>query len=165
MIKDNTVSSDKVTIDAPAGFVWQVLLDFERYEEWNEFCPRVKNDSLALGSPVDMMIDLGSGLVNQVEYIHEIRPERCIAWRMSNEPDDPVHAVRFQYLQPVDEHSCIYWTVDEFSGPSVMLVMEHLAKAVERGFNRCAYGLKAHAESRFGEHSKHGRQARLSAAD
>ncbi len=61
MIKDNTVHSDKVNINAPVGFVWQVLLDFERYEEWNEFCPRVKNDSLALGSPVDMMIDLGGG--------------------------------------------------------------------------------------------------------
>ncbi len=147
MITENAVYSDRVTINAPAKLVWEIILDFEQYAEWNAFCPELKNESLELDTPVVMKIDLGNGLVDQVEYISKVEPERCIAWRMENKPDDPVHAVRTQYIEPVDEQSCIYWTVDEFSGPRMAVMMEHMAEAVERGFNRCAYGLKERAET------------------
>ncbi len=149
MISDNAVHSDRVTINAPTSLVWKVLLDFDNYAVWNTFCPEIKNESLAPGSAVDMMIDLGNGLVRQVEYISRVEPERCIGWRMANQPEDPVHAVRSQYLEPQDEQSCIYWTVDQFSGPGMAAMMEHMAEAVEIGFNRCAYGLKERAESLY----------------
>ena len=42
MITENTVSSDEVEIEAPAALVWQVLVDFPRYGEWNTFCPRAE---------------------------------------------------------------------------------------------------------------------------
>lgn len=146
MITGNAVYSDRVKINAPARLVWAIILDFDQYAKWNTFCPEIKNDSLEPGTPVEMMIDLGQGLVEQVEYVSKVEPERCIAWRMANETGDPVHAVRSQYIEPVDEQTCIYWTVDEFSGPHMEVMMEHMAAAVERGFNRCAYGLKARAE-------------------
>ncbi len=149
MITDNAVYSDRVTINAPAGVVWDVLLDFENYAEWNAFCPEIKTESLARGSALDMKIYLGNGLVRQVEYVSKEEPERCISWRMANQPEDPVHAVRSQYIELQDEKTCIYWTVDEFSGPGMAAMMDQMAEAVEIGFNRCAYGLKARAESLY----------------
>ncbi|RLQ20348.1 SRPBCC domain-containing protein [Seongchinamella sediminis] len=146
MITADAVYSDRVAIGAPAKLVWEILLDFDRYPEWNRFCPRLENHSLEIGSAVDMMVDLGNGPSRQVEYISRIDPGRCIAWRMPNRVDDPVHAVRSQYIEPQDEQSCIYWTVDEFSGPAMTVMMEQLAAAVEAGFNRCAYDLKERAE-------------------
>ncbi|MCB1689243.1 MAG: SRPBCC domain-containing protein [Halioglobus sp.] len=146
MITEDAVYSDRVAIAAPAKLVWEVLLDFERYPEWNRFCPSLENHSLEIGSAVDMLVDLGNGLSRQVEYISRIEAGRCIAWRMPNRPDDPVHAVRSQYIELQDEQSCIYWTVDEFSGPAMAAMMEQLAAAVEAGFNRCAYDLKERAE-------------------
>ena len=146
MITEDAVYSDRVAIGAPAKLVWEILLDFERYSEWNGFCPNVENHSLEIGSAVDMMVDLGNGPSRQVEYISRIESERCIAWRMPNRPDDPVHAVRSQYIEPQDEQGCIYWTVDKFSGPAMTAMMEQLAAAVEAGFNRCAYDLKERAE-------------------
>ncbi|MFK7975206.1 MAG: SRPBCC domain-containing protein [Halioglobus sp.] len=149
MITEDTVSSDTVTIAAPVELVWEILLDFENYQQWNTFCPRIKNDSLALGSAVDMMVDLGNGPSQQVEYICEVQPKRCIAWRMKNEPGDPVHAVRSQHLEPIDAQSCTYVSIDKFSGPEASAMMEHFAESVETGFNKCAYDLKAFAEKSY----------------
>ncbi|MFK7731770.1 MAG: SRPBCC domain-containing protein [Pseudomonadales bacterium] len=146
MITENTVSSDEVTIHAPVELVWQILLDFDNYSAWNGFCPSVKNESLDVGSAVDMMVDLGNGPSQQVEYICRVEPMQCIAWQMENKENDPVHAVRSQFLKRLDEKSCTYISIDEFSGPEKDAMMQHFASAVEAGFNRCAYDLKKFAE-------------------
>ena len=149
MITDNAVYSDDVTIEAPVELVWDILLNFEDYGQWNTFCPSIKNASLALGSAVDMMVDLGGELSRQVEYLCCMLPNECIAWGMANKPGDPVHAIRSQHLKRLDDRRCTYQTVDEFSGPHMAAMMESFAAHVEAGFNRCAYDLKAHAEKQF----------------
>jgi uncharacterized protein YndB with AHSA1/START domain len=149
MITENAVYSDEVTIEAPVELVWEILLNFDNYGQWNDFCPSAKNESLVLGSAVDMMVDLGAGLSRQVEYICRVEPNKCIAWGMENKPEDPIHAVRSQHLKRLDDNRCTYVSVDEFAGPQMTAMMEHFAPAVEAGFNRCAYDLKAHAEGVF----------------
>ena len=52
MISDTAVASDVVIIQAPAELVWSILVDFERYSEWNRFCPQIKS-TLELGAAVD----------------------------------------------------------------------------------------------------------------
>ncbi len=146
MITDSAVYSDEVEIQAPVEWVWDILLDFDNYAEWNGFCPTAINSSLEIGSPIDMMVDLGQGLSRQVEYISRVEHHKVIAWAMENKPDDPVKAVRSQNLKKLDDERCTYQTVDDFSGPEAKTMMEHFASTVEAGFNRCAYDLKAHAE-------------------
>ena len=51
MISESAVASDVVTIQAPAEWVWSILVDFERYSEWNRFCPQIKS-TLELGAAV-----------------------------------------------------------------------------------------------------------------
>lgn len=149
MITDTAVSSDEVTINAPVELVWQILTDFDSYGDWNGFCPTAINTSLEMGSPVDMMIDLGEGLSRQVEFICRVDENECIAWAMENKPEDPVHAVRSQYLKKLSDTSCTYTSVDDFSGPGAAGMMEHFAAIVEAGFNRCAYDLQKHAEAMY----------------
>ncbi len=149
MITETAVYSDEVMIEAPVELVWQILLDFDNYEQWNTFCPSAVNESLELGSSIDMMVDLGNGLSRQVEYIAEVTPYKCIAWATANKPDDPVHAIRSQRLTRISDESCLYITVDDFDGPGRAAMMKKFAKAVETGFNRCAYGLKRHAEELY----------------
>ena len=149
MITETAVYSDTVIIEAPVEFVWEILLDFDNYEKWNSFCPVVINDSLELGSPVDMMVDLGEGPSRQVEYISHVETHKCIAWAMENKPEDPIHAVRSQRLETLSPVQCSYVSIDEFDGPERAAMMEHFASAVEAGFNRCAYDLKDHAEALY----------------
>jgi uncharacterized protein YndB with AHSA1/START domain len=150
MITENSVSSDEVIIEAPAELVWDILLDFSNYENWNTFCPSAKNDSLEMGSPVDMMVELGGHLSQQVEYICRVEPGYCIAWAMENKPEDPVHAVRTQYVKRLDDRRCTYLSIDEFGGPEMTAMIEQFGPLVETGFNQCARDLKAHAEKTHG---------------
>ena len=52
---ENLVTSIKVEINAPASLVWEVLTDFERYSEWNSFCPGLKTSG-KLGDMVYMQV-------------------------------------------------------------------------------------------------------------
>lgn len=145
MITENSISSEEIVINAPAELVWEILLDFESYGEWNSFCP-VADGEPEVGSALAMQVDLGNGLQKQVEYITNIEPGHSITWSMENKPGDPIHADRTQRITPIDENSCRYISVDEFSGEAVPQMMEAMAEAVERGFNLCAQGLKEQAE-------------------
>lgn len=155
MITDTSVSSDVVRINAPADLVWEVIVDFASYGQWNRFCPSIIG-ALRVGEPLEMQVDLGNGLQKQVETITCIEPGRKIVWSMENKPEDPIHADRIQEVRPVDESSCDYATIDEFGGEMCGPMIEMMGQAVETGFNRCAQNLKAHAELLF--------QARSSAA-
>lgn len=148
MITENSVASDEVVINAPAELVWGILVDFENYSQWNTFCPSAKGEAV-VGSPIEMQVDLGNGLQEQVEYVTLVEPGRAITWSMENKPGDPVHADRTQRITPIDEHSCRYISVDEFSGEFVPQMMEMMGEAVERGFNLCASDLKARAEALY----------------
>ena len=148
MITESAVSSEPIVIDAPIDLVWGVLVDFAGYSDWNGFCPHAEA-TLALGEPIRMQVDLGFGLQEQVETICRIEPPTAIAWRMANEPGDPIHAVRTQTLEKLGDARCSYLSVDLFSGPGVPDMMAALGQAVEAGFNRCATDLKRHCEALY----------------
>ena len=143
-----TVSSQTVTIAAPAELVWQVIIDFPQYGAWNEFCPSIEAQ-LEIGSPVKMKVDLGQGLQDQVEYITYIEAPHKITWSMENKPEDPIHADRSQVVTAIDAHSCTYVTYDIFGGPGASQMVDMLGSQVEAGFNLCARNLKARAESLY----------------
>lgn len=148
MITENSVSSETITINAPAELVWDVIVDFARYGQWNEFCPSIKGQ-LRMGEPLEMEVDLGNGLQTQVESITCIDPPHKIVWSMDNKPGDPVHADRVQEVTPIDARSCRYVTTDHFGGEMCGPMIEAMGKAVEDGFNLCAQNLKARAEALF----------------
>lgn len=146
MITENSISSEEIVINAPAEVVWDVILDFENYGLWNPFCPSIKGEPV-IGSALEMQVDLGNGLQQQVEYITRLEPCHTVVWSMENKPGDPIHANRMQRITPVDEGSCRYLSLDEFSGEFVPQMLELMGEVVERGFNRCAQGLKERAEA------------------
>ena len=150
MIQESSVSCERISIDAPAEMVWGVIVDFERYPEWNAFCPQIEGE-LKLGAPLAMKVDLGRGLQEQVEYITLIEAPHKIVWSMKNQPGDPIHADRSQVIESVDDTHCRYWSIDEFKGEAVPAMMKALAKSVEHGFDVCARGLKQESERRYRE--------------
>lgn len=148
MITANSVSSDEIVIHAPAQVVWDVIVDFDNYGQWNTFCPSIKGRPV-VGSPVEMQVDMGSGLQLQVEYVTKVEPIHTIVWSMENKPGDPIHADRAQYVTPIDAHSCRYVSIDEFSGEFAGPMIEQLGALVEKGFNTCAVDLKRRAEALY----------------
>lgn len=140
------VSSESVEIDAPIERAWEILIDFERYGEWNPFTPSVATD-FEIGSPVELCVRMGPWRLKQVERIEAIEPPHLIAWSTTMGHRFLISALREQRLEAVGKGRCRYRTKDDFSGLLIPLVMLLFGGFVRRGFNDVARGLKARAET------------------
>lgn len=144
---DHTVYSDLVEINAPIEKVWAILLDFERYPEWNPFTYKVETD-LKLGNPVNLYVKLprrGSKL--QVEYVKQVSKPNVLAWGMTMGAEFLLIALREQHLKPLGEDRCSYQTTDAFTGLLTPVVKILFGNSIRDGFNVMAYALKQRAET------------------
>lgn len=141
------VRSVTVEIAAPAQAVWDVLLDYALYPEWNPYTVRVES-SCRLGDPVDLWLPdpLKPGeLMHQREWVCLVEPPHRFAYEMLPTPELDVHARREQYVEDTGT-GCRYWTTDVFSGTLADLVMEHSGAWVKAGFDAVALALKSRVE-------------------
>jgi hypothetical protein len=145
----NVVRSINVDIEAPVAFVWDVLLAYPRYPEWNPYTVRVES-TCSLGDPVDLYLPdprKPSELMHQREWVCLVEPPHRFAYEMRPTPELDLHARRDQFLQATGPSSCRYWTTDTFTGPLADLVLQHNGGWVKDGFDAVAVALKARSES------------------
>lgn len=137
----------EIEIDASPEAIFDILIDLEKYPEWNPFTPQI-DSTLMLGAPVHMRVRLGnaSRLSRQVEYVTaNVRPIKLcwgadIPWRFL------IRADRCQTLVPLDGERTRYVCSDEISGWLSPLVIRFFGPAMQRGFEDCALALKKRAE-------------------
>ena len=78
MTEPIVIESITAEIDAPADFVWQVLVDYPRYPEWNPYTVQVST-TLDIGSPIDLTVpamDGSAGTFVNREYVRVVDPPR-----------------------------------------------------------------------------------------
>lgn len=150
--------SAAIEIDAPLQQVWAIMLDTERYAEWNPFVERAETDQPArVGNPIVLHVVWANGRRTR-------SPERITA--LDGPSTDPVtgtttalmsyvyeglparlglvRGVRHQRLTQRPGGPTSYETVEEFRGPLVRLAGPG---RVADGFRRHAEGLKRRAEA------------------
>ena len=140
------VESRPVVIDAPAEFVWNILVDAERYAEWNPFTPRIDTD-FAPGSPIRLQVALGSLTLGMTEYIQEFEPVRRIVWGKTFGVRALLTARKTQFVTALDGNSCSYYTTDTMAGLIAPLVRLCFARWVLRGFEATGRALKRRSEA------------------
>ena len=140
------VGSDPVEIEAPAARVWDILVDFERYGEWNPFTTRVEA-GLEIGSPVMLHVRLGRLKRRQPERIEAVEPPHLLAWGTTMGHPVLLSALREQRVEPLSETRCRYLTTDATSGLLTPLVALLFGRLIRQGFNDMAAALKARAEA------------------
>lgn len=140
------VSADPIDIHAPAEAVWDILVDVEKYGEWNPFSTRVET-TLEVGSPVDLYVDMGLFKIRQPELIQAVEAPVLLAWGMTMGAPFLLFTRREQRLEVLDEARCRYHTSDAFSGLLAPLVAGLFGHIIRRGFNDVARALKARAEA------------------
>jgi uncharacterized protein YndB with AHSA1/START domain len=148
---ENLVTSVKVEIEAPASLVWEVLTDFERYSEWNTFCPGLKTSG-KLGDLVYMQVRIpGTGQVIPVnEYLVAYEPERLLSWEQRPTEENKDAARRDQYIDSLGPGRCSYFTTDLFLGLNADKIMKEHGGWVKQGFDQVALDLKQRAEALYG---------------
>lgn len=174
LIKDGVFSiSASIVIDAPRDVVWDVLMDWKAYHEWNPF---VRNQYLTDASkrplPADQQTPrAGAHLLIHPVHIppsfdppkflpagssHEIitaidtQNYRC-AWVTADYPTWMLRAERWQALVEVEEDGrkkTRYETMEVFDGVLAYVVMGLVGDGLRKGFIAMAEGLKTRSEDR-----------------
>ena len=122
-------ASDPVEIEAPAERVWDILVDFERYREWNPFTT------------------LGWLRRKQPERIETVEPPLLLAWGTTMGHPLLLSALREQRVEALSETRCRYSTTDATTGLLTPLVALLFGRLIRQGFNDLAAALKTRAET------------------
>jgi hypothetical protein len=146
-----------VEIDAPLDLVWSVMLDVDRYPEWNPFVVRADCASPpSVGDPIRLHVHWANGRrATSPERISAVEPpdvaadgvrRAALAYVYEGLPArlGLVRGTRWQRLSQLASGPTTYDTVEEFSGPLVRLAGPG---RVAEGFARHAAALKQRAES------------------
>ncbi|KIJ60906.1 hypothetical protein HYDPIDRAFT_97692 [Hydnomerulius pinastri MD-312] len=167
-------ASASIVIDAPRELVWEVLMDWRSYHEWNPF---VRNQQLTDASKKPLPAHQQTPRAGAHLYIHPVNippsfdaPKifpagsafevitvldtenyRC-AWKNIDYPDWALGAERWQALVEVEEDGrkkTRYETIEVFSGILAHLVKIFVGTGLQAGFLAMAEGLKKRSEEKI----------------
>ncbi|MEO6470915.1 MAG: SRPBCC domain-containing protein [Aeromicrobium sp.] len=146
-MSEHLITSVTVEIEAPAAFVWDVLVDYERYPEWNPYTIAVET-TLELDDRIDLTLPQVDGsdstFVNR-EFIRIVDPPRHLRYDTGEEMVG-IHGMRDQWITELGPDRCSYYTTDTLSGELADLVMETTGDWIKAGFDSVAIALKARSE-------------------
>jgi hypothetical protein len=141
------VSSVRVEIAAPAAFVWDVLVDYPNYPQWNPYTVSVAT-TLEIGDPIDLTLPAVDGsdstFVNR-EYVRIVDRPHHLRYDTAEEMPG-IFAVRDQWITELGPDRCAYHTTDTITGKYADKVMEMTGDWIKAGFDSVAHALKARAE-------------------
>ncbi|CAL1698177.1 unnamed protein product [Somion occarium] len=153
------------TIDAPVEKVWNVLLDFPSYPEWNPFVRSqvvvdaankpLDDQTPKLGSTLILTVNIPPGKDGEShpQKSHEIvtlvdHENHRVAWRYASLPNWLLNAERWQSISLSDDGKAKYDTVEVFGGPVAYLVKWITGKDLKKSFDAFADALKKRSEER-----------------
>ena len=148
------IAETSIIINAPIEKVWEVMLDTNAYSRWNPFVIKVKaqGDVKQVGTQMKLFVKWANGKQESSdEVITEVKPpyddgtgtKRAYwAYRFAGKLTYPglVRAIRYQWLEQLDNGITFYRTREEFTG--LLKNFIPLAK-VQEGFERQAKALAA----------------------
>ena len=143
-------------IDAPIEEVWKILIDFEKYSEWNEFTAKIvigsensNEQQPTIGDNVDLYVKwLGSEKTfKQVERLNQYDSgKKVLEWGMSLGTSWMLKAKRVQTLEVVDGNKTKYTSYGAYEGVLTSIIMKMHRENIQRGFQHAADALKKRCE-------------------
>ena len=131
------------TINASPETVWAILVDGERYTEWNTTVERLEG-RIAPGETVKLFVKLSPGRAFPVK-VSEFEPPSRMVWR-GGMPLGLFKGERTFTLRPRAEGSVEFSMREEFSGPLLPLIGRSIPD-MGPAFAEFAECLKARAEA------------------
>jgi uncharacterized protein YndB with AHSA1/START domain len=141
------IASVTVEIDAPQAFVWDVLVDYARYPEWNPYTVRV-DTRLEVGADVVLHLPdpaKPGATFTTTEVMRAIDSPHHLQYDTADKLPG-IFAVRDQWVGDLGAGRSSYRTTDVFSGEHAQAVFELQGQWVKDGFDAVAHALKARAE-------------------
>ncbi|MDR9458921.1 MAG: SRPBCC domain-containing protein [Dehalococcoidia bacterium] len=145
------VTRSEIDIDAPVENVWNIIIDLERYPEWNTFTPRMGAKQIVVGEEflLDCQMTEKQLLRDEKEVFLAYEPERFrVCWGTSRTRGRPgIKSYRWQICEPVNDKRTHFINYEEFHGILAPLVNLLYGKKLHRAFVGYCQDLKKRAES------------------
>ena len=146
-------TDSEILVDAPPQAVWEVILDLDRYPEWNRFTPRISlaSKDLRVGAELDLDCQMTDRelLHDEHEVILAVEPDRhafCMGTsRTRGRPG--IRSQRWQVCEDAGKGRTRLVNFEQFSGPLAPIVHLLYARKLGAAFERYCLDLKARVES------------------
>lgn len=132
-----------IQIQASASTVWQILMDFKAYNEWNPFIKSIK------GMPYigqQLQVDLGAMKFKPIVQTKQYN--KHFAWLGSLWMKGIFDGLHHYEIKEIDEQTCEFIHSEEFSGILLPLLKKKLKTDTYQGFVTMNNALKIRAEQK-----------------
>ena len=140
----------EIEIGAPVQKVWDVVVDLERYPEWNAFTPRMTAKKIEVGGEFDLDCQMTDKklLKNEHEVFLAYEPERHkVCWGTSRTRGRRgIKSFRWQICLPIDDRSTHFVNYEEFHGILAPVVSFLYSRKLNTAFKGYCQALKERAE-------------------
>ncbi len=135
-------------VDAPAARVWEVLSDFDHWEEWNPSVPSIKGEP-RVGSTVALTLAMpGRPSAKVKAKLTEVVPERRLVWDGHIGADWLFAGHREFLIDPQPDGTALFTHVEDVSGLLFPLFRALMGGAIQRHHEGLNDAVKARAEGR-----------------
>ena len=133
----HATTSEPVVINAPIDTVWNLLVDVDRYHEWNPFAQTYTKTDLRVGATIDFDVKLGRYDRKQTERFVAIERPTLLSWSTKIVHKSLLKALREQRLEKRSETSCAYFNTDTLEGPLAPLAILLFGRAMPPRIRGC----------------------------
>jgi hypothetical protein len=138
--------STTIDIDSPPEDVWNVLMDFDAYEEWNPFIRSIKG---APASGEQLAVVLGASGKKPMKFspiVQESEAPSHFGWLGSVGTKGIFDGYHHFELEPTHTGTR-FRQYEEFTGVAVLVLLPAIRKSTTRGFEEMNQALKARVEN------------------
>lgn len=136
-----------VEIDAPPTAVWNRLVDFETYGQWNPLLTQIEGRA-AVGERVRAVVDQpGFPPLPLRAEVTAVEPGRRLSWVSGVPVRQVLSAAHAFELAPVGESRTRFTQCESFGGPAGAFVPRWIADRLTDGFDRMNRALKYRVEA------------------
>lgn len=136
-----------ITIDAPPEAVWEELMDFPKFPEWNPFIRSIEGDA-SVGETIDVVLGpQGKRPMNISPTVTEVVPNHRFAWTGSMITKglfDGHH--QFELIEA--DRGTLFRHSEDFSGVLAPIVLRAIRASTTQGFQDMNVALKSRLEKR-----------------
>lgn len=134
----------ETTIAAPPQVVWDVLVDFERYDEWNAWLPELRGEAV-VGERAVAKVWLNGRLRRAAHRVVEVEAPLRLCWRDAGATTWFVWAMRCRTLEPIAGGTLLREEL-LLDGSFVAAAMRRYGADLQAGMAAEASSLREHVE-------------------
>ena len=135
-----------MTIAADPSIIWSVLIDLERYPEWNRYSPNVEG-RIAVGEVVWVEAHLDEEVQRVQNFVLSVKPEQELCWQSADWYGFLARGTRCRWLSTTDKGETLLVHHEVMSGPLAGLIERLYRARIERGLKLVNESLAKRAET------------------